>query len=66
MRDRVQTILNDHLDEMPESLKEMSLEWIENRKSAEITRRLQKPMVAELEKIDAPYAKEYSQLKSIS
>ncbi|TNF09852.1 MAG: pyruvate:ferredoxin (flavodoxin) oxidoreductase [Bacillota bacterium] len=63
MRDRVQTLLADHLHEMPEKLVELSNEWLQNRKSAEITRKLQKPMVAELEKIDAPYAKELLSIK---
>ena len=63
MRDRVQTLLFNHLNEMPETLKAMSEEWIANRKSAEITRRLQKPMIAELEKINAPYAKELLTIK---
>jgi pyruvate-ferredoxin/flavodoxin oxidoreductase len=40
MRDRVQTLLFDHLDDMPEDLKALATEWIENRKDAEITRNL--------------------------
>ena len=63
IRDRVQTLLYDHLNEMPESLKALAEEWIANRKSAEITRRLQKPMIAELEKINKPYAKELLDVK---
>jgi pyruvate-ferredoxin/flavodoxin oxidoreductase len=63
MRDRVQTLLVDHLHEMPEKLVELSNEWLQNRKSADITRKLQKPMVAELEKINAPYAKELLSIK---
>lgn len=63
MRDRVQTLLNNHKAEMPESLQAMADSWIENRKSAEITRKLQKEMVAELEKIDAPYARELLSIK---
>ncbi|MDR4968907.1 MAG: hypothetical protein RG740_04760, partial [Acholeplasmataceae bacterium] len=63
MRDRVQTLLNNHKAEMPESLQTMADSWIENRKSAEITRKLQKEMVTELEKIDAPYARELLSIK---
>ncbi len=63
MRDRIQTLLIDHMEEMPEALKAHSESWIEHRKSALKTRELQKLMVAELEKIDAPYAKELLSLK---
>ena len=63
MRDRVQTLLVDHKHEMPETLVQLTDEWLQNRKSAEITRKLQKPMVAELEKINAPFAKELLSLK---
>jgi pyruvate-ferredoxin/flavodoxin oxidoreductase len=63
MRDRVQTLLVNHKAEMPETLAQLTDEWLQNRKSAEITRNLQKPMVAELEKINAPYAKELLSLK---
>ena len=63
MRDRVQTLLVNHKPEMPETLAQLADEWLQNRRSAEITRNLQKPMVAELEKINAPYAKELLSLK---
>ncbi|MFH0766547.1 MAG: pyruvate:ferredoxin (flavodoxin) oxidoreductase, partial [Bacillota bacterium] len=63
IRDRIQSLLFNHLDEMPESLKVLAEEWIANRKSAEITRKLKKPMIAELEKIDKLYAKELLDVK---
>lgn len=63
MRDRVQTLLFDHLDDMPEDLKALATSWIENRKNAEITRNLRKDMIPLLEKLDAPFAKELLQLK---
>ena len=63
MRDRIQTLLNDHLAEMPESLQALANEWLQNRKSAEITRKLKKPMIEELEKINKPYAKELLTIK---
>ena len=63
VRDRVQTLLADHLEEMPADLKEMAQEWIVNRKSIEVTRRLQKPMVEALEKLDKPFAKELLSVK---
>ncbi|MFA6800890.1 MAG: pyruvate:ferredoxin (flavodoxin) oxidoreductase [Acholeplasmataceae bacterium] len=63
MRDRIQNILSNHLGEMPESLRTLAQSWIENRKSAEITRKLKKDLVPELEKVDAPYARELLSLK---
>ncbi|MFP4186927.1 MAG: pyruvate:ferredoxin (flavodoxin) oxidoreductase [Acholeplasmataceae bacterium] len=63
MRDRIQTLLVDHLEEMPEPLKGLAEEWLENRKSAEVTKRIKEPLIAELEKVDAPYAKELLSIK---
>jgi pyruvate-ferredoxin/flavodoxin oxidoreductase len=63
MRDRVQTILNNHLSEMPEELRVLAESWIANRKSAEVTRKLRSEMLPLLEKINAPYAKELISLK---
>ncbi|HPG43577.1 MAG TPA: thiamine pyrophosphate-dependent enzyme, partial [Acholeplasmataceae bacterium] len=63
MRDRVQTLLANHKEEMPEVLRALAEEWILNRKSAEITRKLQKEMLPMLEQIDKPYAKELVSLK---
>ncbi|MFA7588979.1 MAG: pyruvate:ferredoxin (flavodoxin) oxidoreductase, partial [Acholeplasmataceae bacterium] len=63
VRDRIQSTLVDHLDEMPETLRELANEWLENRKSAEVTRKIHKPIIAELEKIDKPYAKELLTIK---
>jgi pyruvate-ferredoxin/flavodoxin oxidoreductase len=63
MRDRVQTIMVDHLDLMPEQLQEMVEEWISNRHNIEITRKLHKPMLEAFEKLDQPFAKELISLK---
>ena len=63
MRDRVQTILNNHLAEMPEELHALAEQWISNRKSAEVTRKLRSEMLPMLEKIEKPYAKELISLK---
>jgi pyruvate-ferredoxin/flavodoxin oxidoreductase len=63
VRDRVQTLLADHMDEMPESLQALAQEWIENRKDASITRRLKPEMVKALEKIDKPFAKDLLDIK---
>ncbi len=64
VRDRIQTILFDHLDEMPEALQALSKEWIENRASAEVTRRIKPEMVKHLEKIDKPFAKDLLDVKA--
>ena len=63
MRDRVQTLIANHLNDMPEDVKVLAQEWLDNRKSAEITRRVQKDIMPLLEKMDAPYAKELVTLK---
>ncbi len=63
MRDRVQTLLVDHLDEMPEAVKALAEEWVANRKSVDVTRRIQKEILPLLEKIDKPYAKELITMK---
>ncbi len=63
MRDRVQNVFASHLAEMPETLKASAESWIENRDSSKMTRQLKPSLVSELEKIDAPYAKELLELK---
>ncbi|NLB84963.1 MAG: pyruvate:ferredoxin (flavodoxin) oxidoreductase [Acholeplasmataceae bacterium] len=63
MRDRIQTVLYNNLDKMPEDLKELANEWLLNRASSEVTRKLQKPLISKLEKINQPYAKELLELK---
>ncbi|MDO9629951.1 MAG: pyruvate:ferredoxin (flavodoxin) oxidoreductase [Acholeplasmataceae bacterium] len=63
MRDRVQTLLVNHMPEMPAELKALAELWITNRKSALETRKLKSEMVPMLEKINAPYAKELLSLK---
>ncbi len=63
MRDRVQTLLADHLNEMPEALKALAEKWIANRKDSLITREINNDLVAELEKVKKPYAKELLSIK---
>ncbi len=62
-RDRVQTIMAEHLDEMPKALRELAEAWIENRADGDKTLELYEPLVAELSKVKAPYAKELLDLK---
>ena len=57
-RDRIQTLFAEHLDDMPEDLKALTIEWIDNRKNAAVTKRLKQPLIDALKKIDKPYAKE--------
>jgi pyruvate-ferredoxin/flavodoxin oxidoreductase len=63
VRDRIQTLLFDHMDDMPEELQGLAKEWIENRKSAEVTRKLKPQMIAALEKINKPFAKDLLDVK---
>jgi pyruvate-ferredoxin/flavodoxin oxidoreductase len=63
MRDRVQTILFDHLDLMPDELKSLAETWIQNRASSEVTMKIEKPMVEALQKLELPFAKELLSLK---
>lgn len=62
-RDRVQTLMADHLDEMPASLKKVAETWIENRNDGDKTVEIYDELISELEKVDAPYAKELLDLK---
>ncbi len=57
-RDRIQTLLADNLDSMSASLKELAEEWIENRYDGEKTLEIKDKLIAELEKVDAQYAKD--------
>ena len=50
-RDRVQTIMAEHLDEMPKALRELAEAWIENRADGDKTLELYEPLVAELSKV---------------
>ncbi len=62
-RDRIQTIFADYLEAMPKTLQELAKEWLENRNDGPKTIELKPKLIAELEKIDAPYAKELLGLK---
>lgn len=63
IRDRVQTIMADHISLMPENLQALVNTWIENRQNLEITRKVKTELIAELEKIDEAYAKDLLSLK---
>ncbi len=63
LRDRIQNVMALNFDEMSEENKALCQEWIENRTSGAKTKELAPKIVAAMEKIDAPYAKEILSLK---
>lgn len=63
VRDRIQTILNDNLEKMPQDIKELSIEWLENREDAVVTKQIHKDLVPLLEKTDEDYAKDLLSIK---
>ena len=63
LRDRIQTIMALNKEQMPVEAQELCDEWILNRKSGEKTKELAPKIVAAMEAIDAPYAKEILSLK---
>ena len=62
-RDRIQTIMADYQDKMPQELKELTTQWTLNRHDGEKTLELNDKLVQELEKIKEPYAQELLSLK---
>ena len=62
-RDRIQNIMVTHKEEMPESLKGLVTEWLENRNDGDKTLELRPKLITELKKVKAPYAKELLGLK---
>lgn len=63
MRDRIQTIIVDHLNEMPEVLKGLAQEWLDHRAEGEYTQNLAPKLEAELAKVNEGYARELLELK---
>lgn len=63
MRDRIQTIIINHLDQMPERLLELSELWLSNRDSNIETKKIHQEIIAELENVDAPYTRELLEIK---
>lgn len=63
LRDRLQTVMALNKDAMPEKAQELCTKWIENRNSGLVTKELAPQIVAAMEAIDAPYAKEILSLK---
>jgi pyruvate-ferredoxin/flavodoxin oxidoreductase len=63
MRDRLTTICEDNVAKMPKALKELIEDWLVNKDDGDHTRILSEKIVKELEKVDAPYAKEMLELK---
>ena len=63
LRDRLQTVMALNEDKMPAEAQALCKEWRENRKSGIKTKELAPKIVAAMEAIDAPYAKEILSLK---
>ena len=63
LRDRLQTVMALNMEAMPADVQALCKEWIENRRSGEVTKKLAPQIVAAMENIDAPYAKEILSLK---
>ena len=63
LRDRLQTVMALNLENMPAEAKELCQSWIENRKSGAKTKELAPKIVAAMEALDAPFAKEILSLK---
>ena len=63
LRDRLQTVMALNKDAMPQEAAELCANWIENRNSGDVTKKLAPQIVAAMEAIDAPYAKEILSLK---
>ena len=63
LRDRLQNVMAVNKDQMPAESQELCTKWIENRTSGAVTKELAPQIVAAMEAIDAPYAKEILSLK---
>ena len=63
LRDRLQTVMALNEDKMPAEAAALCKEWRENRKSGAKTKELAPKIVAAMEAIDKPYAKEILSLK---
>ncbi len=63
LRDRIQNVMALNFDEMTAENKALCQEWIDNRTSGAKTKELAPKIVAAMENVDAPYAKEILSLK---
>ena len=63
LRDRLQTVMALNVNKMSAEVAELCNKWIENRNSGSVTKELAPQIVAAMEAIDAPYAKEILSLK---
>ena len=63
LRDRLQNVMACNLAEMPEETAALCTKWMENRTSGLVTKELAPQIVAAMEAIDAPYAREILSLK---
>ncbi|MBS9776228.1 MAG: pyruvate:ferredoxin (flavodoxin) oxidoreductase, partial [Fusobacterium sp.] len=63
LRDRIQTVMENNLENVDEDLKTLFTDWIENRQFSARTRELRDLIVPKLENLEADYAKEILDLK---
>ncbi len=63
MRDRLQNVIVNNLDEMSEEQKAVAQEWLDNRQNGEVTEALAPKMVELFETDSRPFAKEIMTLK---
>ena len=63
MRDRLQTVIVNNLDQMTEEQKEVCNLWLENRDNGEVTESLEPKMVALFENGEKPFEQEINSLK---
>ena len=63
LRDRIQLLLEELMEEADDGAKGLFAKWIQNRHSGAITRELRTPLVDTLQTFESPKAKEALQLK---
>ncbi len=63
LRDRLQNVMALNLEAMPAEAKKLCTEWMENRHSGLVTKELAPKIVAAMEALNTPYAKEILSLK---
>ena len=63
MRDRLQTVMVNNLEQMTEEQKALCEEWVANRKNGEKTLELKDAIEAAFASVDTPWAKEIMSLK---
>jgi pyruvate-ferredoxin/flavodoxin oxidoreductase len=63
IRDRVETLMENNLDNVPANVAELFKSWVENRKDGEKSKAISKELVSALEAMDGELAEELLSLK---